>query len=102
MPQDELWGARARTTGLIMRWDTPLHRNSDRGLLTIAPTWAKRPSGRNGFIAQEVEDYIAYDLAEVFKVGWETWLYDDAKHVPACVSAKLTSLRQDFRTGVRG
>lgn len=101
MPQDELWAASARLTGLQLTVMCPLPPACDHYRLTIAPRWSKQPSGRNGFAELLVPTYAAWHLSDVTNAVWEQFLGGDAKHIPMVAGSKLRTVLGDFRQGVR-
>lgn len=101
MPQQELWAASARPTGFSFIYETPEKRLSEEGLVTVRPTWSKRPSGRDGVSHLTVPDFAVWSLPEVFRAAFEQYLGGDPKHVGTSARVALRDVLTDFADGVR-
>lgn len=99
MPQDELWACSARLTGFTADLDFEEVKGGGLSTFTFKPRWSKIPSGRNGFIAVEVPEYLHWYVTDLYSEAVTICLGGDAKHVPAVVQRKLRSLQLDFAQG---
>jgi hypothetical protein len=101
MPQQELWAASARTTGIQFTYARMEEEGAERSLLSIRPLWSKTPTGRDGSAQLLVPDYAVWDLPIVFRAAFEQYLGGQAKHVGTSARSALRDVLVEFADGAR-
>jgi hypothetical protein len=101
MPQDELWAASARSTGLRITLEPDLTSADNQALLRFAPIWSKKPRGRDGNCQLTVPGYALWSVPDLMRVAFTQWLGGDPKHVPIAVSHELKDVLREFEEGAR-
>jgi hypothetical protein len=102
MPQDELWAASARTTGLMAYFTEDVQQRGCFGTLSITPMWSKRPTGRDGSVALPIDRSMTWAVPEVFTAAFDQWLNGDPKHVPIAARSAFRDARSAFGLSLPG
>jgi hypothetical protein len=102
MPQDELWAASARSTGLTFELRLYCGAHRDQLQISTRPLWSKTPSGRVGFAAILAEDYALWEVPTLFNAVFEQWAGGDPKHVPSVLQHAMRGIEAGYSTGQLG
>lgn len=102
MPQDSLWAASARLTGLTIVYGLDVVTDHQDDTLSVIPQWSKRPTGRDGSVTMGLPGYARDHVPEIIAAAYGEFRWGQAKNIPIAARSKLQDVLLDYREGVRG